>query len=161
MVSLCGSAAHLEGAHAGEDGLCAEAEDGQHGEAPVLELLGLQLLHGGLGLAQVEEVEELAAYAEGEPYSAHAAILSFTQSSPPTRTAYCGARVTGGKAASCSSPLVKAQEKGVRTGVAGVAAAAEGCLKAQEVLLALATWVTEVLEPAAGGGRGQQLSASR
>ena len=54
-------AAHLEGAHAGEDGLCAVAEDGQHGEAPVLELLGLQLLHLGLGLAQVEQVEELAA----------------------------------------------------------------------------------------------------
>ncbi len=52
---------HLEGANAGEDGLCAVAEHCDHGEPPVLQLLRLQLLQLALRPPQVEEVEELAA----------------------------------------------------------------------------------------------------
>ena len=53
--------ARLEGADAREDGLRAVAEDGDHGEAPVLDLLRLQLLQLRVCLAQVEQIEELAA----------------------------------------------------------------------------------------------------
>jgi hypothetical protein len=48
--------------------LGAEAEDGEHGKATVLDLLGLQVLEGGLSLAQVEQVEECTA-CNGQPDS--------------------------------------------------------------------------------------------
>ncbi len=41
--------------------LGAETEDGEHGKATVLDLLGLEVLHGGISLAQLEQVEECAA----------------------------------------------------------------------------------------------------
>ena len=55
----------LDGALSGDDGLHVEAEHGEHGEAPVLQLLDLQLREGvGVG-GEAQGVEVLAAGVEG------------------------------------------------------------------------------------------------
>ena len=51
----------LERADAGDEPLDEVAEDGEHGEPAVLDLLELELIHLLLGLAEAERVEEWAA----------------------------------------------------------------------------------------------------
>ena len=55
----------LDGALSGDDGLDEEAEHGEHGEAPVLQLLDLELREGVGVVAEAQGVEVLAAGVEG------------------------------------------------------------------------------------------------